>query len=69
MRIRKARSTDSETIASLLLSAMEDIVYELIGEQDSEKALTFMHYFVKKENNQYSWQNCWVIIEVVRMEM
>jgi ribosomal protein S18 acetylase RimI-like enzyme len=63
MFVRKALLTDSETIASCLLLAMEEIVYKLIGEEDSGKALAFMRYFVEKENNQYSWQNCWVVEE------
>lgn len=61
MIIRKAFFTDSENIATCLLLAMEEIVFRLMGEEDSEKALAFMRYFVERENNQYSWQNCWVV--------
>ena len=61
MVIRKAASTDSENIAFCLLLAMEEIVFRLMGEEDSGKALAFMRYFVEIENNQYSWQNCWVV--------
>lgn len=63
MVIRKAFVTDSENIASCLLLAMEEIVFRLMGEEDSEKALAFMCYFAERENNQYSWQNCWVVEE------
>jgi ribosomal protein S18 acetylase RimI-like enzyme len=58
--IRKATSSDSKAIAACLLIAMEDIVYKFIGEEDPVKARTFMLYLVSKEDNQYSWQNCWV---------
>ncbi|MDR3346303.1 MAG: GNAT family N-acetyltransferase [Campylobacteraceae bacterium] len=60
--IRKATPKDAEAVASYLLLAMEDIVYKFIGEKQSEKAKEFMLYFAKKENNQYSYQNCWVAL-------
>lgn len=63
MEIRKATKSDSKEIADLLLLAMEDIVYEFIGERSPEKASVFMNYLVALENNQYSYQNCWVIEE------
>jgi ribosomal protein S18 acetylase RimI-like enzyme len=58
--IRKALLKDSEIVAACLLLAMEDIVYKFIGERDFEKATESMRYFVEQENNQYSYQNCWV---------
>ncbi len=61
MIIRKAKQTDSKFIAQLLLLAMEDIVFEFIGEKDRQKAFDFMHHFAQRENNQYSYQNCWVL--------
>ena len=60
MIIRKARPNDSQYIAKYLLLAMEDIIYEFIGEKNHQKALEFLMYFTQKENNQYSYQNCWV---------
>ena len=63
MIIRKANLEDSEAIATYLLLAMEDIVCEFIGQNDSEKAKAFLLHFVKKENNQYSHQNCFVVEE------
>lgn len=47
-------------IAGCLLLAMEEIVFQLIGERNSQKAAEFMVYFAGRENNQYSYQNCWV---------
>ena len=61
--IRKATSSDSETISVYLLLAMEDIVYKFLGCDDYQQALKFMRYFVSNENNQYSYQNCWVTEE------
>lgn len=59
--IRKARLEDAEIIATYLLLAMEEIVYKLIGKKDLKKAREFMLHFVKQNNNQYSYQNCWVL--------
>jgi len=61
--IRKASLTDAEQIATCLLLGMEDIVYKFIGENDPEKAKEFMRHFVERENNQYSYQKCWVAEE------
>src|SRR5688572_3696051 len=58
--VRKATLKDSEIIATHLFLAMEDIVYKFIGEEDPEKAREFLLHFVEKDNNQYSYQNCWV---------
>lgn len=63
MIARKALPIDSPAIASCLLLAMEDIVYKMMGVDDAKEALSFMQYFVEQENNQYSWQNCWVVEE------
>lgn len=63
MVIRKATETDSEAIARYLLLAMEDIVFEFIGEKNSGKAMSFMQHLTGTENNQYSYQNCWVAEE------
>jgi ribosomal protein S18 acetylase RimI-like enzyme len=61
--IRKAISKDAEAIATLLLLAMEDIVYGFIGEKDPKKAKAFLLHFAQQKNNQYSYQNCWVAAE------
>ncbi len=60
MIIRKATKEDSDSIARYLLLAMEDIVYEFIGEKDPVKAKAFMAYLAEHDNNQYSYRNCWV---------
>jgi ribosomal protein S18 acetylase RimI-like enzyme len=63
MTIRKAILSDAERIASYLMLAMEDIIYEFIGQTDPEKARDFLLHFVQSENNQYSYQNCFVLEE------
>ena len=63
MIIRKATVTDSEQIASCLFLAMEDFVYSMIGGKDPKQGKEFLLYFVQTENNQYSYQNCWVAEE------
>lgn len=59
--IRKAKTEDATAIANYLFLAMEDIAYQLCGESDADKAKSFLKHFVELENNQYSYQNCWVI--------
>lgn len=61
IEIRKAEPTDSSEIAALLLLAMEEIVYEFLGKNDPQAAFDFMYKMVSTENNQYSWQNTYVI--------
>lgn len=58
--IRKATSDDAKEIAHCLFLAMEDIVYEFIGEASPEKGEAFLTHFTAQEHNQYSYQNCWV---------
>lgn len=60
MIIRQATIDDSKFIASCLFLAMEDIVYNFIGERNSHKALQLFQHFAETDNNQYSYQNCWV---------
>lgn len=63
MLIRKATSKDAEHITTYLLLAMQDIIFNFIGQQDAVAAQKFLGYFVQQENNQYSYQNCWVVEE------
>lgn len=60
MIIRKAIIQDSEIIAEHIFLAMEDILYEFIGTKDLIKTKAFLNYFVERENNQYSYTNCFV---------
>ncbi len=63
MIIREATLNDSAAITTHLLSAMEDIVYKFIGEENPQKAEEFLYHFVSTENNQYSYMNCVVAEE------
>lgn len=60
MKIRKATPEDSRFITPYLLLAMEDIVYEFIGEKSYHKAIGFLNAMVAQKQNQYSYENCWV---------
>ena len=61
MTIRKAQPKDANAIATYLLLAMEDIVYQFIGEKSREKAKRFLLNLIGKKANQYSYENCWVM--------
>ena len=61
MLIRKAVFADAVPIAKLLYLATGEVIYSLIGKEDEQKALDFLLHFTAIENNQYSYQNCWVI--------
>lgn len=61
LQIRKAMPADSSEIATILLLAMEEIVYEFLGVRDKQAAFHFMEQMVSTENNQYSWQNAHVM--------
>ncbi|SIR25500.1 GNAT family N-acetyltransferase [Maribacter ulvicola] len=60
MIIRKAKIEDAVKISEHLFLAMEGFLYEFIGMRNSKQAKKFLHYFVEKENNQYSYKNCFV---------
>ncbi|WP_036386590.1 GNAT family N-acetyltransferase [Muricauda sp. MAR_2010_75] len=60
MMIRKARIEDSKDIAALLMLAMDQIVFDFIGDNSVEKAIRFLESLVCMEANQYSYENCWV---------
>ncbi|HSJ67918.1 MAG TPA: GNAT family N-acetyltransferase [Anditalea sp.] len=61
MPIRKGKSEESNIIASLIFLAMEDIVFRFIGENSSEKAIQLLDSLIQEKNNQYSYENCWVV--------
>lgn len=63
MNIRKATKIDAEYIAPILLLAMEDIIYKFIAKEDYAFAKDFLQYFIEREDNQYSYQNCFVAEE------
>lgn len=60
MTIRKATADDAEAIAPILMSVLKKLIYKFIGENDYPKAKGFLVHFLKKEHNQYSYQNCFV---------
>ena len=60
MIIRKASVEDSNIITEHLFLAVEEFLYKFTGTKNAKKAKEFLLYFVQKENNQYSFQNCFV---------
>ncbi|UJP67142.1 GNAT family N-acetyltransferase [Mongoliitalea daihaiensis] len=62
MFFRKAKPQDSLKIAEYIILAMEDIVYRFIGEESYEKAVNFLHRLIQEKGNQYSYENCWVVV-------
>jgi RimJ/RimL family protein N-acetyltransferase len=60
MIIRKAETRDSGSIATCFMPAMEEILYKFIKKEDYKTARDMLLYFISKENNQYSFRNCWV---------
>jgi ribosomal protein S18 acetylase RimI-like enzyme len=63
MNIRKAKISDPKYIAPILLLAMEEIIYKFISKKDYAAAKDFLQYFIERENNQYSYENCFVAEE------
>jgi GNAT superfamily N-acetyltransferase len=63
MIIRKATLEGSEAITPLLMLATGEVIYKFIGEKNYLKAMAFLFHFVKSEDNQYSYQNCYVAEE------
>lgn len=61
MLIRKAKPGESSIIAPLVFLAMEDIVYQFIGEKSKEKGIELLESLIGEEGNQYSYENCWVM--------
>jgi ribosomal protein S18 acetylase RimI-like enzyme len=59
--IRKGKLSDAPAIAACLLLAMDDIVSEFIGQNDSEAIEEFMRSLVASPANQYSYENAWVV--------
>lgn len=61
MIIRKAKPEDAKVIAPFMLLAMEDIVFQFIGDNSREKAIYFLETLIGTKANQYSYENCWVV--------
>lgn len=61
MLIRRAKREESKIIANYIFLAMEEIAYQFIGENSAEKALQFLQSLIEETNNQYSYENCWLV--------
>jgi ribosomal protein S18 acetylase RimI-like enzyme len=63
IHIRAAQPQDASAIAELMLYAMQDIVYYFIGEENAQKATTFLQTLISQTGNQYSLENT-IVAEV-----
>ena len=61
MIIRQAKASEATQIAELINLAMLEITYQFIGKEDRNEANNFIAKFVAHENNQYSYQNIYVL--------
>lgn len=61
MIIRKAKVVESKEIANLFMLAMDEIIFHFIGDNSIEKAIYFLDNLIRKDANQYSYENCWVV--------
>jgi len=60
MIIRSAKAEDTKEIAIYMMLAMNDIVYQFIGENSVERAREFLESLILRKGNQYSYKNCWI---------
>lgn len=58
--IREAVLEDASDIAPLIALAMHDIIFRFIGESSETRALELLQKLVARDDNQYSYKNCWV---------
>lgn len=61
--IRKAEKNDATQISPIVLQAMEEIIFKIIGKNDTKEAIFFLKSLIEQENNQYSYQNILVFEE------
>ena len=61
MIVRKAKREDAKVIATYMMLAMKEIVYQFIGEDSSKRATQVLESLINKKANQYSYENCWVV--------
>lgn len=61
MIIRPAKKSDADIVPELMLQAMEEIIFNFIGKNDIEEAIHFLTKFFSEPNNQYSFENTFVI--------
>lgn len=64
MIIRPATPDDAPKLAELINMAMLGITFSFIGKEDIDEANSFIEDLVSTRNNQYSYQNIFVIQEL-----
>lgn len=61
MHIRKAQNQDAKAIATYIVLAMDDLIYNILGNITETEAILFMSELVATPGNQYSYDNAWVM--------
>lgn len=62
MIIRRAKDEEASAIASCIFLAIEEIIYHFIGENNKAKAIQLLTSLIQEPSNQYSFENCWVVL-------
>lgn len=62
IKFRKAGPEDALYIATHIMLAMQDIIFQFIGEESLENALLFLNSLVMERDNLYSYENCRVAV-------
>lgn len=65
--IRKAIITDAYDIATLMMMAMDNIVYKMIGKENEAEGIQFLVNLIIQPNNQYSYEHIWVYEKEVQV--
>lgn len=61
MHIRRAQIQDAPAIATYTVLAMDDLIYNILGAVTEAEAIAFMQLLVEEKDNQFSYQNAWVM--------
>jgi len=61
MHIRKATQQDAHQIATYVVLAMDDLIYNILGNITQTDAIGFIAELVAAKGNQYSYENAWVM--------
>jgi len=63
MFIRTALPSDYQSVAPLIIQAMEDLAMKFTKSTDLEKAIPVFEYFFQQKGNQYSYENTLIFEE------
>lgn len=61
MHIRKGQLQDAQAIATYVVLAMDNLIYNILGPITETEAIAFMCKLVEEKGNQFSYDNAWVM--------